>query len=183
MRGKNKILLSIIAVILIAIIGVKAINQAKVDNDYYKLDSSMSKASSSKKKHDYLNTDEIAEESSKSSETSSSLESSIPDNVMYGHLNESDFKQDKLGYYISKEFDYVAVLPDKNGNIRFVRLDFVDTPLTSVDDANDYISDWTSDDVTKVSDSLYHSNKLNKDYHVKFTKNDQDEITMIYIER
>ncbi|WP_050611836.1 hypothetical protein [Ligilactobacillus agilis] len=180
MRGKNKILLSIVAAILIVIIGVKAINQAKVDNDYYKLDSSMSKVSSSKKKHDYLNTDEIAEESSK---TSSSSESSMPDNVMYGHLNESDFKQDKLGYYISKEFDYVAVLPDKDGNVRFVRLDFVDTPLPSVDDANDYISDWTSDDVTKVSDGLYHSDKLNKNYHVKFTKNGQDEITMIYIEQ
>lgn len=180
MKGKNKILLSIVAVILIVIIGVKAVNQAKVDNDYYKLDSSMSKASSSKKKHEYLNTDEIAEESS---EMSSSSESNVPDNVMYGYLNESDFKQDKLGYYISKEFDYVAVLPDKNGNIRFVRLDFVDTPLTSTDDANDYISDWTSDDITKISDGLYHSDKLNKDYHVKFTKNDQDEITMIYIEQ
>lgn len=180
MKGKNKILLSIVAVILIVIIGVKAVNQAKVDNDYYKLDSSMSKASSSKKKHEYLNADEIAEESSKSS---SSSESSIPDNVMYGHLNKSDFKQDKLGYYISKEFNYVAVLPDKNGDVRFVRLDFADTPLTNSDDTNDYISDWTSNDVTKILDGLYHSNKLNKDYHVKFTKNDQGEITMIYIEQ
>lgn len=149
--------------------------------------SSKEEAESSKK---------AAEESSRaSSEAASSKAASEAkakqptDNTVYGALTDPQFKRNRLALYVSKGvLKYVSIKAVSKSSIDMVHLDYTDIPLL-LDDTelwNDYIHDWTEQDTTlktKLSDTeyIYHSNKIDKDYQVKFTLNNNGDISHIYI--
>lgn len=139
------------------------------------------------------NTSSAKTEASSSAETSSStkakssqeeLADKLPKNVEYGYIDKSDFTKETM--YHSKEFDYVYVSTGDHDIIKTVKLDFKDLPLASLDDALEYIQDWTSRDTqlqSKVDDRtyIYHSASLNLDYKIKLVINSQGEITRVSI--
>lgn len=139
------------------------------------------------------NTSSAKNEASSSAETSSStkakssqeeLADKLPKNVEYGYIDKSDFTKETM--YHSKEFDYVYVSTGDHDIIKTVKLDFKDLPLASLDDALEYIQDWTSRDTqlqSKVDDRtyIYHSASLNLDYEIKLVINSQGEITRVSI--
>ncbi len=102
----------------------------------------------------------------------------------YGYIDKSDFIKETM--YHSKEFDYVYVSTGDHNIIKTVKLDFKDLPLASLDDALEYIQDWTSHDAqlqSKVDDRtyIYHSASLNLNYEIKLVINNQGEITRVSI--
>lgn len=128
-----------------------------------------------------------------SSETSNStkvkssqeeLADKLPKNVEYGYIDKSDFTKEAM--YHSKELDYAYVSTGEHNIIKTVKLDFRDLPLASLDDALEYIQDWTSRDTqlqSKVDDRtyIYHSASLNLNYEIKLVINSQGEITRVSI--
>lgn len=128
-----------------------------------------------------------------SSETSNStkvkssqeeLADKLPKNVEYGYIDKSDFTKGTM--YHSKELDYAYVSIGEHNIIKTVKLDFRDLPLASLDDALEYIQDWTSRDTqlqSKVDDRtyIYHSASLNLNYEIKLVINSQGEITRVSI--
>ncbi|QCQ04124.1 hypothetical protein FAX13_05720 [Ligilactobacillus animalis] len=139
------------------------------------------------------NTSSTKTEASSSAENSSStkakssqeeLADKLPKNVEYGYIDKNDFTKETM--YHSKEFDYVYVSIGDHDIIKTVKLDFKDLPLASLDDALEYIQDWTSRDTqlqSKVDDRtyIYHSASLNIDYEIKLTFNSQGEISRVAV--
>lgn len=139
------------------------------------------------------NTSDTNSESSSISETSSSAKSKssqenladkLPKNVEYGYIDKKDFTKETM--YHSKEFDYVYVSIGDHDIIKTIKLDFRDFPLTSLDEALEYIQDWTSRDTqlqSKIDDQtyVYHSASLNLNYKIKLVINSQGDITRVSI--
>lgn len=132
-------------------------------------------------------TETSSSETSNSTKVKSSQEEladKLPKNVEYGYIDKSDFIKETM--YHSKEFDYVYVSTGDHNIIKTVKLDFKDLPLASLDDALEYIQDWTSRDAqlqSKVDDRtyIYHSASLNLNYEIKLVINNQGEITRVSI--
>lgn len=150
----------------------------------------------SSSKADAESSKKAAEESSRasskaaSSKAASEAEAKQPaNNTVYGPLTDPQFKRNRLALYVSKGvLKYVSIKAVSKLSIDMVHLDYTDIPLM-LDDTelwNDYIHDWTEQDTalkTKLSDTeyIYHSNKIDKDYQVKFTLNNDGDISHIYI--
>ncbi len=132
-------------------------------------------------------TETSSSETSNSTKVKSSQEEladKLPKNVEYGYIDKSDFTKETM--YHSKEFDYAYVSTGEHSIIKTVKLDFRDLPLASLDDALEYIQDWTSRDTqlqSKVDDRtyIYHSASLNLNYEIKLVINSQGEITRVSI--
>lgn len=169
------------------------VEQSKIDS---KASSEESSKAASSSKASAESSKKAAEESAKaSSEAASSKAASeaaekLPsNNKVYGRLTDKQFKRNRLALFVSKgDLDYVSIVAASKSNIEMVHLDFGVASIVKDDNEriNDYISDWTETDTklkTKLSDSkmIYHSDKINKDYQVRFKFDSNDYISHIYI--
>ncbi|NSN05928.1 hypothetical protein HRD84_08865 [Enterococcus faecalis] len=135
-------------------------------------------------------------DSTTSVETSSSVDNSekvtnkqkIPDNHIGGTLSKN-VKKLSTNYYQEKEREFVFYNTTDESLVRLVKLKFTDLPLDDNLDANfvqEHIANYTNNDiaVSKKIDNknfIYHSNELNRDYKVEFTRNNQNKISWIKI--
>ncbi|MFD0897330.1 hypothetical protein [Loigolactobacillus binensis] len=109
-------------------------------------------------------------------------------NRVYGKLKNAD--AEKLSKTAYKD-DYTTFgVTAKKKIINVVKLDFTDLPLDTEldkDTINEHITDWLETDAQITEDTaerdVYHSDKLNKNFIVKYTRNSDNQITMIKIMR
>lgn len=158
-------------------------SEKSVSESSSEVSSSASSDNASSTKHEASSSSETSS-STKVKSTQEELADKLPKNVEYGYIDKSDFTKETM--YHSKEFDYVYVSTGDHNIIKTVKLDFKDLPLASLDDALEYIQDWTSRDAqlqSKVDDRtyIYHSASLNLNYEIKLVINNQGEITRVSI--
>ncbi|GEK28621.1 hypothetical protein [Furfurilactobacillus siliginis] len=111
-------------------------------------------------------------------------------NLVYGKLT-TDVKSLPGGAFKDKSMTYVTYGVDKDKTIDVVKENFSDLPLDpqlDSDSIDEHIHDFMERDAAKISSpsdnqDIYLSPSINKKYQVDFTKNDDNNITMIIIRR
>lgn len=170
-----------------------AVEQSKMDS---KASSEESSKAASSSKASAESSKKAAEENAKasseaaSSKTASEAAAKQPsNNTVYGPLTDKQFKRNRLAFFVSKgDYNYVQITAMSKSNIEMVHLNFGVASIMPDDNEriNNYIIDWTEPDTkikTKLSDSemVYHSDKIGKDYQVKFKFDNDGYISHMYI--
>lgn len=103
--------------------------------------------------------------------------------TVYGELSLSDVNENKLGDFTEKSpLNYVHISAPNN-IIKSVRLDLIKTPilLSDTESLKEYYSEYMEKDSQQIeslndTDFVFHSNKIDKDYEVKYQANTEGEL-------
>ncbi|MDK1726241.1 hypothetical protein [Dellaglioa algida] len=135
------------------------------------------------------NSESKKEQSEQTSESIKKVNSSAS-NTVYGQFKDDGFDERSAGYYVQTVSGLkIGYGVGEDNSVKVVKIDSRELPYSlSLDEEaiNEQITDYTAPDAKlkqtiSNKEFIYHSNKLNKNYKIRYQLNTDDELTMVFI--
>lgn len=135
------------------------------------------------------NSESKKEQSEQTSESIKKVNSSAS-NTVYGQFKDDGFDERSAGYYVQTVSGLkIGYGVGEDNSVKVVKIDSRELPYSSSLDEeaiNEQITDYTAPDAKlkqtiSNKEFIYHSNKLNKNYKIRYQLNTDGELTMVFI--